>query len=292
MTPNEEGPGSGPDEAGEPDDVGQRLQQEFLREARRELRRDAGTDRPPSDGPPAVEVRDVGVSYGEKAILEDVAFSVRPGETLSILGGSGAGKSTILRCILLLTPPDRGQILVHGRDITRARFDKVLDIRRRMGMVFQASALFDSLSVYDNIAFPLREHTDWPADEIRDRVRQVLQFVDLEPDEVERLLPAELSGGMRKRVAIARALGGSPEILLFDEPTGGLDPITTRTINRLVEKLRRELDVASVVVTHDIRSALRISTRVALLYEGRIVFMGTPEEMIASEDEYVREFLR
>ncbi len=270
----------------------ERLSREVRDEARRELARDeqeGGRDR---DGTPAVEVRGLGLAYDDQVVVEDVDFEVHPGETLCILGGSGAGKSTILRCILLLARPDRGQILVQGRDVTRASFEEVLEIRRRIGMVFQASALFDSLSVYDNVAFPLRENTDRDEEAIRNRVRQVLTFVDLDPEQVEDQLPAELSGGMRKRVAIARALASSPEILLFDEPTGGLDPITTRTINRLVVKLRRELSVASVVVTHDIRSAFRIANRVALLHEGRMVFMGSPEEMTAAEDEYVREFLR
>ena len=286
--------GSGAGDRGE-DPAAEILRREVQREARRELRHDeadgeeAGPDR---EATPAVEVRDLSLAFGEKPVLEEVDFTVHPGETLTVLGGSGAGKSTILRCILLLTHPDRGRILVQGRDMTRASFEEVLEIRRRIGMVFQASALFDSLTVYDNVAFPLREHTGKSEEEIRERVHQVLTFVDLDPGEVVDLLPAELSGGMKKRVAIARALAGSPEILLFDEPTSGLDPITTRTINRLVVKLRRELAVASVVVTHDIRSALRISNRVALLHRGRIVFMGSPEEMIASEDGYVREFLR
>ncbi len=286
----ERGPDVG---SGGGDGAEERLRRTFQREARRELRRDEEEEeRPAPDGSPAVEVRELGVDLGGRPVLRDVTFRVRPGETLSILGGSGAGKSTILRCILLLTHPDRGRILVQGRDVTRASFEEVLGIRRRIGMVFQASALFDSLSVYDNVAFPLHEHTDHGEDRIRERVHRVLTFVDLEPEEVEGLLPAELSGGMKKRVAIARALSASPEILLFDEPTSGLDPITTRTINELVVKLRRELDVASVVVTHDIRSALRISSRVALLHRGRIVFEGSPEEMVASEDDYVREFLR
>ena len=287
-----EGPvgGDGPGDAGQP--VGERLQREFLREAQRELRRSEEGGRPAGDGPAAIEVHELSVGFRDHPVIEDVDFTVRPGETLCILGGSGAGKSTILRCILRLIHPDRGRILVHGRDITRVPFEEVLEIRRGMGMVFQASALFDSLSVYDNVAFPLREHTEMSEEEVGQRVRRVLTFVDLDPGEVADLLPAELSGGMKKRVAIARALAGSPQILLFDEPTSGLDPITTRTINRLIVKLRRELGVASVVVTHDIRSALRISNRVALLHEGRIVFMGSPEEMIASEDDYVREFLR
>lgn len=272
-----------------------RAERRYLEQVRREVREEEaaapeGRGRDAAD--PAVELEDVSLAYRDRPVLSGVSFRVEVGETLCVLGGSGAGKSTILRCILLLTRPDTGRIRIFGRDITDAPLDEVLEVRRRMGMVFQASALFDSLPAFENVAFPLREHTDRPEPAIRERVREVLTFVDLDPDEVAGLLPAALSGGMKKRVAIARAIVGEPEILLFDEPTSGLDPITTRTINDLVVKLRQELGVASVVVTHDIRSAFRISNRVALLYEGRIVFMGTPEAMIASEDEYVREFLR
>lgn len=241
---------------------------------------------------PEVELRGVGLRYGPKVVLEDVGFRLRRGETFSILGGSGAGKSTILRLILRLTLPDAGEVRVRGVDVTSAPLEQVLELRRRMGMVFQASALFDSLSVYDNVAFPLEEHTTLNDEAIGARVREVLSFVDLDPDEVGDLLPAQLSGGMKKRVGIARAIAHEPELLLFDEPTTGLDPITTRTINELILKLRRELSVSAVVVTHDIRSAFAISDRSALLHEGRIVFMGTPEAMRASEDEYVRDFLR
>lgn len=270
-----------------------RAERRYLEEVRREVREEEATEqRTAAAASPAVELEDVSVSFRSKPVLSGVSFRVEKGETLCVLGGSGAGKSTILRCILLLTRPDTGRVHVLGRDITEAPLEEVLELRRRLGMVFQASALFDSLSVYENVAFPLREHTDRPEAEIARRVREVLSFVDLDTDDVSELLPAALSGGMKKRVAIARAIVEEPEVFLFDEPTSGLDPITTRTINELTIKMRRELEVASVVVTHDIRAAFRIANRVALLYEGRIVFEGTPEEMIASEDEYVREFLR
>jgi phospholipid/cholesterol/gamma-HCH transport system ATP-binding protein len=241
---------------------------------------------------PEVELTDVTLSYEDKVVLDRVGFVLRAGEAFSILGGSGAGKSTILRLILRLTLPDAGRVLVRGVDVTEAPLEEVLSLRRRMGMVFQASALFDSLPVYDNVAFPLEEHTDLSEEAIRERVREVLTFVDLDPDEVGELLPAQLSGGMKKRVGIARAIVHEPELLLFDEPTTGLDPITTRTINDLILKLQREMNVSAVVVTHDIRSAFTISDRSALLHEGRIVFIGTPEAMRASDDDYVREFLR
>ncbi len=238
-----------------------------------------------------VRLEDVYLSFGDHDVLRGISFGVCQGDTLCILGGSGVGKSTILRIILRLLPPTRGAVLVEGRDITACSRDELLKLRQRMGMVFQGSALFDSLSVRDNVAFPLREHTCLDQDEIESRVDEVLSFVDLDPGDVLDLLPAELSGGMKKRVAIARAIVHEPPILLFDEPTSGLDPITTRTIDELILKLRLELGVSAVVVTHDLTSAARIATEAALLLDGEIIFKGTPEEMHDSELEYVRAFL-
>ncbi len=241
---------------------------------------------------PVVELDDLFLSFGDHTVLKGVSLDLHRGETLSVLGGSGAGKSTILRLILGLSLPDSGEVRVEGQDIANVPLTQVLTLRRNMGMVFQEAALFDSLSVYDNVGFYLHEHTKLSEDEIRRRVRESLDLVDLEAEQVMDLLPAELSGGMKKRVGIARAIVHRPRLLLYDEPTSGLDPITTRTINDLISKLQSELDVSSIVVTHDIRSAFLISNRVALLFEGRLVFVGGPEEMVASEDEYVREFLR
>ena len=246
---------------------------------------------PITDGA-VVELKDLYLAFGEYAVLKGVTLGLFRGETLSVLGGSGAGKSTILRLILGLSLPDSGEVRVEGQDISNVPLTEVLALRRNMGMVFQEAALFDSLTVYDNVGFYLHEHTSLSEDEIGRRVRESLELVDLEPDQVMDLLPAELSGGMKKRVGIARAVVHRPRMLLYDEPTSGLDPITTRTINDLIVKLQTELDVSSIVVTHDIRSAFRISNRVALLFEGVLVFVGSPEEMVASEDEYVREFLR
>lgn len=244
-----------------------------------------------SGAPGGVELRDVQFAYGELPVLRGISFRVTAGKILCILGGSGEGKTTVLRLILRLLRPDRGHIYVDGRDIAEASTDEVLELRERMGMVFQGSALFDSLTVSDNVAFPLVEHTELGDVEIARRVDEVLRFVDLDPAQVGELLPSELSGGMQKRVGIARAIVHEPAILLFDEPTGGLDPITTRTINQLILKLQRELGVCAVVVTHDIRSASRIASSLALLRDGRIAFMGPPKEMFASEDEFVRAFL-
>lgn len=237
-----------------------------------------------------VELRNVSLAF-DRPVLEDVSFAAHAGETIVVVGESGTGKSTILKLILRLLTADSGQVCVKGRDIEALTFEEALKIRQHMGMVFQGSALFDSLTVFENIAYPLREHTDLDDDEIADRVRQKLEFVDLEPEHVMWLSPAALSGGMMKRVGVARGLAANPEIMLYDEPTSGLDPLTTGTITNLIMKLQRELHVTSVVVTHDIRSAFRMASKVALLYDRHIVFFGTPEEMSASADPYIQTFL-
>ena len=224
-------------------------------------------------------------------VLEDVSLVAREGETVSIVGESGTGKSTILKLILRLLVPDRGAVRIDGDDITALTFDQALQVRQKMGMVFQGAALFDSMTVFENIAYPLREHTDMGEDEIAARVREKLEFVDLEADRVLQQYPSELSGGMRKRVGIARGMANNPELMLYDEPTSGLDPLTTATITKLIMKLQRELGVTSIVVSHDIRSVFRMSSRVALLTDHHIAFFGTPEEMAASEDRYIMDFL-
>ena len=262
----------------------------FEAELRDEIRRELETHGSGPGQPDIVELRDVWLSFGDHEVLRGVSLGVARGGTLCILGGSGVGKSTILRLMLRLILPDRGEVLIEGRDISAVSRPEALALRERMGMVFQGSALFDSLNVFDNVAFPLYEHSNLEDEEIRERVEEVLSFVDLDPAVVLPLLPSALSGGMRKRVAIARAIVHRPPILLFDEPTSGLDPITTRTIDELILKLRRELHVCVVVVTHDVRSASRIATETALLKDGEIIFNGTPEEMHATDDRYVRAF--
>ena len=227
----------------------------------------------------------------DEPILEDISLVARDGETIVIVGESGTGKSTMLRLILRLLIPDSGKVLIDDRDISHLSFDEALEVRERMGMVFQGAALFDSMTVFENVAYPLREHTELTEDEIEARVKEKLEFVDLEPDRVMEQLPAELSGGMKKRVGIARGMANNAEIMLYDEPTSGLDPLTTGTITRLIMKLQRELNVTSIVVSHDIRSAFRMATRIALLAERHIKFFGTPEDMAASEDKYIRDFL-
>lgn len=246
----------------------------------------------PGPAPGAIiELEHVRLAFDDRLILDDVSFLAQKGETIVVVGESGTGKSTTLKLILRLLVPDAGRVYVGGRDITQLSFEDALRVRQRMGMVFQAAALFDSMSVYENVAYPLREHTDYDEDEIERRVREKLQFVDLNPDEILELLPSSLSGGMRKRVGVARAIANDPEIMLYDEPTSGLDPLTTGTITRLIIKLQRELGVTSIVVSHDIRSVFRMATFVALLAERQIRFFGTPEEMAASDDRYIQNFL-
>ena len=266
-----------------------------VREAiRKELAADASAEEraAPEPGEPrtVIELQDVSLSF-DQPVLQGISLKALEGETIVIVGESGAGKSMTLKLILRLLVPDAGRVLIDGEDIAPLSFQEALTVRRKMGMVFQGAALFDSLTVHDNVAYPMREHTDMPEDEIEQRVREKLQFVDLDPDEVLEKLPSELSGGMRKRVGIARGMANDPEIMLYDEPTSGLDPLTTGTITRLIMKLQRELNVTSVVVSHDIRSVFRMATRVALLHDRRIEFNGTPEEMAAAEHPYIRDFL-
>ncbi len=237
-----------------------------------------------------VELQHVSLAFDEP-VLDDISFTAHEGETFVIVGESGTGKSTILKLILRLLVPEGGHVCIDGQDITALSFDDALKVRQKMGMVFQGAALFDSMNVFENVAYPLREHTDLAEDKIEARVREKLQFVDLDPDKVVEQLPSELSGGMRKRVGIARGMANNPEIMLYDEPTGGLDPLTTGTITRLIMKLQRELGVTSIVVSHDIRSCFRMATKIALLHDHQIAFVGTPEEMAGSEDEYIRDFL-
>jgi phospholipid/cholesterol/gamma-HCH transport system ATP-binding protein len=264
----------------------------ILREIiRSEMREDAqAMPRAGGDAEPVIELADIHLAFDEP-ILKGVSLAVRKGETLLVLGESGIGKSTILKLILRLLVPDRGTIRVLGQEITDITFQEALDMRRKIGMVFQNAALFDSVNVYDNVAYPLRENTTMSESEIEGVVRERLEFVDLDPDTVGVRLPGELSGGMKKRVGIARAIATSPHIVLYDEPTAGLDPLTVGTIGDLIRKLQRELDVTSIVVTHDIRAGFRVASRVNLIREGQIAFDGLPEDMIAEDDPYIQRFL-
>lgn len=253
----------------------------------------AETEKNDSEQPqeePVIELRDVSLSF-DRPILEGVNLVAYPGQTVVVVGESGTGKSTILKLILRLLSPDSGNIFVHGEDMGKLTYEEALEKRQSMGMVFQGGALFDSLSVFDNVAYPLREHTDLDEEEIEARVREKLEYVDLVPDQIMDLRPSELSGGMQKRVGVARGLAANPEVMLYDEPTSGLDPLTTGTVTNLIIKLQRELNVTSIVVTHDIRSAFKMASKIALLADKHIVFFGTPEEMAASDDKYIQSFL-
>ncbi len=237
-----------------------------------------------------IELEHVHLAF-EQPILEDVSFEALQSETIVVAGESGTGKSTILKLLLRLLVPDRGEVYIDGEEITQLNFPDALKVRQKMGMVFQGAALFDSMTVYENIAYPLREHTAMAEEEIEERVREKLSFVDLDPERVLDMLPSDLSGGMRKRVGIARGMANNPKIMLYDEPTSGLDPLTTGTITHLIIKLQRELGVTSVVVTHDIRSAFKMASRIAVLADRKVCFFGTPEEMSGSDDKYLRDFL-
>jgi len=268
------------------------IEDPILREIiRREIREDATRAARSAEGEaPVIQMEDVYLSF-DHPILKGLSLEVRKGETLLVMGESGIGKSTVLKLILRLLVPDQGTIRVLGREITDISFQEALDMRRRIGMVFQNAALFDSVNVFDNVAYPLRENTDMSESEIEEVVRERLDFVDLDPDTVSTKLPGELSGGMKKRVGIARAIATDPHIVLYDEPTAGLDPLTVGTIGDLIRKLQKELDVTSIVVTHDVRAGFRVASRVNLIREGRVAFDGAPEDMIANDDSYIQRFL-
>ena len=257
---------------------------------RAELHQDAKHSQHVHSEDAVIALDDVSLSF-DRPILQGVTLEALKGETLMVAGESGSGKSTILKLILRLLVPDEGTITVFDKDVGSLSFAEALELRRHIGMVFQNAALFDSLTIYENVAYPLRENKDMDEDELERTVRQKLEFVDLDPDVVMTQVPSQLSGGMRKRVGIARAIATNPEIVLYDEPTAGLDPLTVGTINALIRKLQRELNVTSVLVTHDIRAGFRVANRVALLREGSIVYEGTPEEMITSKDQYIQAFL-
>jgi phospholipid/cholesterol/gamma-HCH transport system ATP-binding protein len=237
-----------------------------------------------------IEFKGVSKAYGSKKVLDDVDLSVMRGEVLVILGGSGTGKSVSLRQMNGLEQPDAGEVWVDGVNVSSLPEEELVPVRKKVGMLFQSGALFDSMSVFENIAFALREHTNWPEEQIAARVGEVLGFVNLGRD-VERLLTSSLSGGMRKRVSLARTVALKPEILLYDEPTTGLDPVTSMTINRLIVDLNERLATTSVVVTHDIVSALFVADRIAFLQNARFAFVGTPEEAHTSDVADLRAFL-
>jgi len=237
-----------------------------------------------------IRYRGLHKSFGDNAVLRGVDLDVGEGETVVVLGGSGSGKSVLLRHTMGLHVPDRGEVFVDGLEISGLDEDDLLPTRKKVGMLFQAGALFDSMPVFDNVAFALREHTDWDEERVRGRVLEVLSLVELE--NVEDLMPSDLSGGMRKRVALARAIVLAPRAILYDEPTTGLDPIIANTINHLIRSLQKRLGVTSIVVTHDIHSAFTVGDRIAFLHDGRILFDGSVSDAKAAKEPLLRNFLQ
>lgn len=243
----------------------------------------------PSEDSAVVELEGIRKSFGEKHVLREVDLRVSGGETLAVLGHSGTGKSVLLKLAIGLLEPDAGTVRLWGRSVAGQSEDAWRPFRRRMGLVFQSGALFDSMSVGENVAFPLLERGEAPGPELDRRVEECLEWVELPG--VGAMRPSELSGGMRKRVALARTLAGEPELILFDEPTTGLDPVTGHTISCLIRDMSRKIRATSIVVTHDVDCARTVAERWAFLHEGGILADGEPAELFASEDAAVRQFL-
>jgi phospholipid/cholesterol/gamma-HCH transport system ATP-binding protein len=230
-------------------------------------------------------------AFGEKEVLRGISLEVEEGTTYVVLGASGSGKTVLLKHVIGLLKPDQGAVTVDGKEMSSLEGRALTEARQVFGMVFQGSALFDSMTVFDNVAFPLRERERRiSADDLRSRVVESLRVVDLGEDVVD-LWPSELSGGMKKRVALARALVANPKIVLYDEPTTGLDPITTNSVDAMITRAKDRRRVTSMVISHDIASAFRVADRLAVLYDGRIAAQGTPEEVRRSDDPYVQRFL-
>ncbi|MBE2205909.1 MAG: ABC transporter ATP-binding protein [Chthoniobacterales bacterium] len=238
---------------------------------------------------PLIHVQDLVQQIGAQQILRGLTLDVQPGETLVLLGKSGGGKSVLLRHLIGLMRPVSGSIVFEGQEITTLTERELEPVRRKMGMLFQDGALFDSMNVFDNVAFPLRERGERDPGVIRDKVAQSLARVNMEGH--DKKMPVNLSGGMRKRVALARAIISPPDVILYDEPTAGLDPIVSDSINRLIRRLQRELNITSLVVTHDMISCNHIADRVALLNTGKIHFQGTLAELRETPDPIVRDFV-
>jgi phospholipid/cholesterol/gamma-HCH transport system ATP-binding protein len=252
----------------------------------------SGKDRAGADlasAAPHIEVRSVQKNFGETKVLSDVNMSIGRGHIAVIIGGSGAGKTTLLRILIGLERPSSGSVIISGQDIASLNDRELNRMRRKFGMVFQYSALLDSMSVLDNVAFPMREHTKLAEKEIRKQVTEKLNSLGLK--DVEKRFPSQLSGGMRKRVALARALMLEPEIIMYDEPTSGLDPVTSRMVDELIVDTRKNFGVTSVIISHDMVGALQIADEIYLLSKGSIVTSGSPHELIHGKNELLHQFL-
>ena len=237
-----------------------------------------------------IKIKNVSKYFGAKAALKNINLKIDTGETLAIIGGSGSSKSTLLRLMIGLIKPTEGEIWIGDDEISQMNEKEITRVRLKMGMVFQYSALFDSMTVGDNVAFGLVEHTDLPKDKIQEIVKEKLHQVGL--DGVENLMPNELSGGMKKRVSLARAIAFGPEIIFYDEPSSGLDPITTNRIDELIISTQKALNVTSIVVTHDMVSAYKIADRIAMVYNGDLIAIDTVENFKKIDDPRVKEFFR
>ena len=236
-----------------------------------------------------IEIINLVKSFNSHRVLDGANLTVRDGETLVIIGRSGGGKTVLLKHMIRLMQPDAGQVIVDEKDLSQLNQENLKGLRLKFGMLFQGAALFDSLTVGENVAFPLREHTAMSEEMIRERVRECLELVGLKG--IEELKPAELSGGMRKRVGLSRALALAPKVILYDEPTTGVDPIMADAINLLIKELHDRLKVTSVAVTHDMVSAYKIADRIAMLHEGKIIQVGTPEEIRYTANPLVKQFV-
>ncbi len=236
-----------------------------------------------------IEFQDIHKSFNSKVVLAGVDLTVERGETMVVIGGSGTGKSVLLKHVIGLLRPDRGRVIVDDADVTTLDEAALTELRTKFGVLFQSAALFDSLTVWENVGFSLTQHTRLSAGEIREIAREKLALVGLKG--VEGLMPAELSGGMKKRVGLARAIAHDPEVLLYDEPTTGLDPIMADVINHLIVRLKEQLKVTSIAITHDMTSAYKIADRIAMLYQGRIQEVGTPAEIRSSANPIVHQFI-
>ncbi len=253
------------------------------------VRHTAPVDYGPLLEPSVIELCDLTKSLGGRVVLDGVSLSIRKGETMSIIGGSGAGKSVTLKHIVGLMKPDRGCVRINGVDVTRSNHGTLEAIRKKIGFCFQGSALLNSMTVFENVALPLREHERLTEEEIHRRVQEKLELVNL--GDAGHKMPSEISGGMKKRVGLARAIIRNPEILLYDEPTAGLDPPSGTQINDLIIDMQKKLGVTSLLVTHDMSSVFRVSNRIAMLLGGRIVKIGTPAEFRASDDPVIKQFI-
>ncbi|MCF6159130.1 MAG: ABC transporter ATP-binding protein [wastewater metagenome] len=236
-----------------------------------------------------IEFKDVHKSFNGLFVHNGINLSIRKGEIISLLGGSGSGKSVLLKELIGLLKPDNGEITVMGKNIVQMNEEALMELREHVGMVFQGAALFDSLTVYENVAYPLREHLKLTEREISERVAEKLYLVGLIG--IERKMPDELSGGMKKRVGIARAIATDPSIILYDEPTTGLDPMTAQRINELIIDLQKKLGVTTIVVTHDLQCVKTVSNRIAMLYNGKIITVGTWDELLQSKIQVVKDFI-